>query len=116
MQVLLSLPRGQLMTGVNVRRDDADYLRDATLARAPTLRDHAYDASYSALGGFVRWQHLVGTRLGLDLGLRSDQLRYRITDLLRTTGAQDKTTLVTSPKVGLAIGYRGLRRTPPSRC
>lgn len=103
-QLLLSLPRGQLMTGLNVRRDAADYLRDATLARTSTRRDHAYDATYAALGGFVRWQHLVGTRLGLDLGVRTDQLQYRITDQLRTAGPQDKTTLVTSPKVG--VRYR----------
>jgi len=100
-QLLVSLPRGQFMTGVNVRRDDADYLRDATLARVSTLRDHAYDARYTALGGFARWQYLVGTRLGLDLGVRTDRLRYGITDVLRTTGEQRKETLVTSPKIGV---------------
>lgn len=99
-QALLSLPKGQLMTGVAVRRDDADYLRDATLARVSTLRDHAYDARYASVGAFVRWQHLVGSRLGLDLGLRTDRLQYTITDRLRTTGPRDKETLVTSPKLG----------------
>lgn len=100
-QLLVSLPRGQFMTGVNLRRDDADYLRDATLARVSTLRDHAYDARYTALGGFARWQYLVGSRLGLDLGVRTDRLRYGIVDLLRTTGEQRKETLVTSPKLGV---------------
>ncbi|GAB1344204.1 TonB-dependent receptor [Gemmatimonas sp.] len=99
-QALLSLPKGQLMTGVAVRRDDTDYLRDATLARVSTLRDHAYDAEYASLGAFVRWQHLVGSRLGLDLGLRTDRLQYTITDRLRPTGPRDKETLVTSPKLG----------------
>lgn len=99
-QALLSLPKGQLMTGVAVRRDEADYVRDATLARVATVRDHSYDARYQSLGAFVRWQHLVGTRLGLDVGLRTDRLRYTITDRLRTTGPRDKETIVTSPKLG----------------
>ena len=99
-QLLLSLPRGQLMMGATVREDEAEYLRDATLARVATLRDHSYDARYRALGSFVRWQHLLGQRLALDLGARIDRQTYRITDRLRTLGPQDKETVVTSPKVG----------------
>jgi hypothetical protein len=99
-QALLSLPKGQFMTGVAVRRDEADYLRDATLARVSTRRDHAYDAQYTSVGAFMRWQHMVGSRLGLDVGLRTDRLQYTITDRLRSTGPRDKETLVTSPKLG----------------
>jgi hypothetical protein len=100
LQTLLSLPSGQLMAGVSLRADAAEYLRDATLARVSTRRDHAYDAAYRAVGGFVRWQSVVGSRLFLDLGLRGDRLDYAITDLLTPLGRQRKQTLVMSPKVG----------------
>jgi len=99
-QTLLSLPSGQLMTGVSVRGDDATYRRDATLARVPTRRDHAYDGGYGSVGAFARWHHLVGSRLFIDLGLRTDRLQYDITDELGTSGAREKTTVVTSPKLG----------------
>ncbi|MDV7402719.1 hypothetical protein RZS08_65455, partial [Arthrospira platensis SPKY1] len=86
-QLVLRLPRGQLITGASWRAEAADYVRQATLARVPSLTDHSYDAGYRSRALFARWQHLLGSRLALDLGGRLDQLEYDITDRLAGTGA-----------------------------
>jgi hypothetical protein len=99
-QLLLRLPRGQLISGVSWRLESADYVRQATLARVPSLTDHSYDATYTSRAWFARWQHLLGARLALDLGGRVDQLDYDILDRLAATGMRRKTTTIVSPKLG----------------
>ena len=99
-QLLLRLPRGQLIAGTSWRLESADYVRQTTLARVSSLTDHSYDATYQSRALFARWQHLLGARLALDLGGRVDQLEYDIADRLAATGARRKTTTVVSPKLG----------------
>jgi hypothetical protein len=101
LQLLVPIRLGQVTAGTSVRADQADYLRDLTLARRTASTDHSYDATYGSASAFVRVQRIVGTRLALDAGARVDQLRYGVVDRLRSSTEQVRSRVVASPKLGV---------------
>ncbi len=100
LQLVVPIRLGQVVLGATARTDVADYLRDATFARQPTATDHSYDAGYTSTAAFLRVQRVVGSSLALDVGARVDQLVYRVTDRLASTGERRVARVIGSPKMG----------------
>ena len=113
---------GDFTVGMSGRADWTTYTLDQTSVRVPQLAEQANEGRYQALGVFVRWRGMVGSRFLYDLGLRTDVVQYHSLDALDSLAAwQQATDPIVSPKLGakyllsdrltvlgsLARGFRG---------
>jgi hypothetical protein len=99
-QMSRPLGSGDVSAGVDGRYDIDTYDLSRTEARELLLQTKGYDARYLGGGAFARWRSLLGSRVALDLGLRSDLLHYRVLDRVAGGGWRSATDVIVSPKLG----------------
>ncbi|HQR16968.1 MAG TPA: TonB-dependent receptor [Gemmatimonadales bacterium] len=113
---------GEFSVGVGGRADWTTYTLDETDERVAESAAQGNEGRYQALGMFVRWRGMLGTRFLYDLGLRGDLVDYHSLNTLDSLADwQEATDPAVSPKIGasylvsdrfrvlasLARGFRG---------
>jgi len=94
---------GQFSVGVTGRADWTDYSFDETAAGQPVAAEQANEGRYQALGLYLRWRGMLGSRFLYDLGLRGDLVNYQSLDVLDSlAGWREATDPMLSPKLGLS--------------
>lgn len=94
---------GQFSVGVTGRADWTDYSFDETAAGRPVAAEQANEGRYQALGLYLRWRGMLGSRFLYDLGLRGDLVNYQSLDALDSlAGWREATDPMLSPKLGLS--------------
>lgn len=121
-QVNRATDDGEFSVGVGGRADWTTYTLDETDERAPVGATQGNEGRYQAVGMFVRWRGMLGTRFLYDLGLRGDLVDYHSLNTLDSLADwQEATDPAVSPKIGasylvsdrfrvlgsLAHGFRG---------
>ena len=113
---------GEFSVGIGGRADWTTYTLDETDERVAVGASQGNEGRYQALGMFVRWRGMLGTRFLYDLGLRGDLVDYHSLNTLDSLADwQEATDPAVSPKIGasylvsdklrvlgsLAHGFRG---------
>ncbi len=113
---------GEFSVGIGGRADWTTYTLDETDERVAEAAAQGNEGRYQALGMFVRWRGMLGTRFLYDLGLRGDLVDYHSLNTLDSLPDwQEATDPAVSPKIGasylvsdkfrvlasLAHGFRG---------
>ena len=92
---------GDIVVGVSGRADDVRYEHALTLDREVVNPEVSLDAMHTAGALYSRWRLGLGSRLGLDLGVRLDMLSHESrSDLDPDSGWETSTSTIVSPKLG----------------
>jgi hypothetical protein len=94
---------GVPVLGLELRRDAGQYQRYQTDLRVRQDAEADRDADLVGASGYARWTPTLGTRVGLDLGLRLDAMQPGMTDHLDLRRQVSAWHNVISPKVGTRL-------------
>lgn len=102
-EVSWSSAAGLPLLGLELRRDAGQYQRYQTELRVREDAEANRDADLVGASGYARWTPTLGTRVGLDFGLRVDALEPGMTDHLDSERAVSVWHTIVAPKLGARL-------------